>query len=68
MFIADTAIWRAANLLLAEHGQDAVVIVAQRLDELLQRGDTKAEGVWRSIAAAIEELRRAERLPGERVN
>jgi hypothetical protein len=68
MYIADTEIWRAAHMLIAEHGQDAVVIVAQRLDELLQRGDAKGEGVWRSIAAAIDELRRTERMPGERMN
>jgi len=68
MFIADANIWRAAHMLIAEHGADAVVIAAQRLDELLQRGDAKGEEVWRSIAAAIEELSRVERRPGERAH
>ena len=68
MFIADSTIWRAAHMLIAEHGADAVVIAAQRLDELLQRGDAKGEVVWRLIAAAIDELRRSEPLPGERVH
>jgi hypothetical protein len=68
MFIADSYIWRAAHMLIAEHGADAVTIAAQRLDELLQRGDAKGEGVWRRIAGAIDELRRSERLPGERIN
>lgn len=68
MYIADADIWRAAHMLFAEHGADAVTIAAERLDELLQRGDAKGELVWRSIAAAIDELRRSERLPGERIN
>jgi hypothetical protein len=68
MFIANSDIWRAAHRLMAEHGADAVMIAAQRLDELLQRGDAKGEGVWRLIAAALDELRRSERLPGERIH
>ena len=35
----DRDTWRAANLLIQEHGPDAVYHASQSADELLERGD-----------------------------
>lgn len=57
---SDLDIWRAAGLLIKRHGQDAALVAAQRADELLARGDTEGQTVWKRIARACEELRRGE--------
>jgi hypothetical protein len=56
--IPDLDIYRAAKLLIDQHGQDATIRAAERADELLEGGDTEGAAIWRAIAAAIEELRR----------
>jgi hypothetical protein len=40
---SDLDIWRAANLLIKRHGEDAVIVAAQRADELLAKGDVEGE-------------------------
>ena len=35
----ETDIWRAADLLVKRHGANAVIVAAQRADELLVNGD-----------------------------
>jgi hypothetical protein len=37
--VLDIDIWRAAHLLVREHGEDAPVHAATRADALLARGD-----------------------------
>ncbi len=66
--IADMDIWRAANLLVKQHGDDAAIVAAQRADELLASGDMDGEIVWMRILAAVKELQRGERQPDEAVN
>ena len=63
----DPDIWRAARLLIDQHGEDAALRAAQRADELLEAGDMDGVAVWRRITAAIEELRRGRR-EGESLN
>ena len=60
-------IYRAAKLVIDQHGDGAALHAAQRADELLADGDPEGSAVWRHILAAIEELRRG-RWPGEREN
>ena len=38
---SDLDIWRAANLLIRQHGADAEVVAAQRADEMLDRGESR---------------------------
>lgn len=64
--ITDPDIWRAAKLLVDQHGTDATLHAAQRADELMAAGDTEGWGVWRRIARAVDELLRAEPRPGEK--
>jgi hypothetical protein len=65
--IQDLDIYRAAKLLIDQHGQDAPIRAAERADELLEAGDIDGAGIWRTIMGAIEELQRG-RLDGESVN
>ena len=65
---ADLDIWRAANVLVKEYGDEAALMAARRCDALLANGDVDGERVWKSILRAVEELRRTERKDGEPVN
>ena len=60
-------IFRAAELVIDRHGDDAATRAAQRADELLEDGDVDGAAVWRRILAAVEELRRGRR-EGESLN
>jgi hypothetical protein len=57
--ISDLDIWRAANLLIREHGDDAEIVAARRADEMLERGDHDGQRVWLRIRRAIAELQAA---------
>ena len=52
----DRDIWRAANLLIREHGAEAEVVSVRRADETLERGDPDGQLVWLRIRRAIVEL------------
>jgi hypothetical protein len=66
--LRDIDIWRAAHLLMKQHGGDAVFEAAQRSDDMLARGDLEGAAVWRAIRRAIEDLARQELRKGERLN
>lgn len=61
--VPDLDIWRAANLLIGQHGDDAEITAASRADDLLDRGDIDGQRVWLRIRAAIAELRAPSGLP-----
>jgi hypothetical protein len=68
--ISDLDIWRAANLLIRQHGDDAELAAARRADLMhcrpvggslgfqpkLDRGDLEGQMVWKRIRRAIVEL------------
>ena len=54
--ISDLDIWRAANLLIRKHGDDAELEAAKRADLMLERGDRDGQSVWSRIRRAIEAL------------
>ncbi len=60
--------YRAASLLIKQHGDEAVIHAATRVYELLDAGDLDCAAVWRRIIRAIEELQRKEPGEGEAVN
>ena len=47
-------IWRSANLLVKQHGEDATFHAAMRADKLLDAGDLDGRGVWLRILWAIK--------------
>jgi hypothetical protein len=57
--IPDRDIWRAANLLIREHGIDAEILAARRADEMIERGEHDGQLVWLRIGRAIVELQAA---------
>jgi hypothetical protein len=59
--IDDPDIFRAAKLMIDQHGDDTAICAARRVDELLDGGDMDGTIVWRRIAEAIEELKRRRR-------
>ena len=66
--IPDLDIYRSAQALIKQHGQDAPIHAAMRADAMLDKGDLDGCDVWKRILRAVEELQRAERVQGERVH
>ena len=54
--IPDRDIWRAANLLIRQHKEDAEIVAARRADEMFERGERDGQLVWLRIKRAIVEL------------
>ena len=65
--IPDLDIYRAAKLLVDQHGEEALAHADGRIKRLMGDGDAEGAEIWRAIMAAIEELQRG-RLDGESVN
>ncbi len=61
---SDLDIYRSANELIKQHGEDAPILAAMRADELMETGDMDGRAVWLRIVKAIEELVSEER-PGD---
>lgn len=66
--IADADVWRAANLLIKQHGDDAPIHAAMRADELLAEGDLEGVAIWKAIIRAIDELLTKERPQGTSIH
>ncbi len=64
--IPDLDIYRSANLLIKQHGEDAPIHAAMCADAMLEVGDLDGYAVWKRILRAVGELQRAE--PGARVH
>jgi hypothetical protein len=54
--ISDLDIWRAANLLISQHGGWAELEACRLADLMLDRGDRDGELLWLRIRRAIAEL------------
>jgi hypothetical protein len=55
--ISDIDIWRCAQLMINNHGDEAAFEAATTADEWLSKGNFEAQRVWLRIAKAIDELR-----------
>ena len=65
---SDIDLYRSANELIEQHGEDAPILAAMRADELMDAGDMEGEAMWLRIVKAIEELLSEERPEGEKVH
>jgi hypothetical protein len=54
--VSDLDIWRAARLLIRNHGAEAELEAARLQDLMLDRGDEEGRRVWQRIRRAIEAL------------
>ncbi len=66
--VPDLDIWRSAKLLIDQHGADAAVEAAMRVDAMLEAGDLDGRAGWRCILAAVDKLLKAELADGDRVH
>ncbi len=62
--IPDLDIYRTANILVKQHGEDAPIEAAMRADAMLEKGDLGGDAVFQRIVRAAEELLSKERPPG----
>ena len=65
---SDLDVYRAANELIEQHGEDAPIHAAMRADELMATGDMEGVAVWKRIVKAIEELQSQERPDDAKVH
>ena len=65
---SDLDIYRSANELIEQHGEDAPILVAMRADELMEAGDMEGVAVWKRIGKAIEELQSLDRPDDAKVH
>ena len=56
MSVAEIDIWRSAKLLIDQHGDEAPIHAAMRVDELLEASDLDGYTVWKRVLKAVEEL------------
>ena len=66
--IPDLDIFRSAQVLVKQHGQDAPIHAALEADAMLEAGDLGGYAVWKRIIKAVEELQGTEPKPGEAVH
>jgi hypothetical protein len=60
-------VWRAARLLMEQHGSEAAARAADQICELASEGDVAGAITWRAVLQAVEELSRGRRN-GESLN
>ncbi|MEQ9445292.1 MAG: hypothetical protein RJS98_06990 [Rhodospirillaceae bacterium] len=56
MNTSEKDIYITANLLIAQHGEDAILEASSKIDEMLATGDLDGRSVWLRILNAIKEL------------
>ncbi len=64
---SDLDIYRTANVLIREHGEDAALEAAQRADAMLEKGSLAGQRVWKRVLAVVKEIHRQEPREGEAV-
>ena len=65
---SDLDIYRSANLLVQQHGEDAPIHAAMRADAMLETADLDGYGVWKRILRAVKELQGTGPKSGEAVH
>ncbi len=51
-------IYRSANVLIDQHGEDAPIFAAMQADKRAEAGDREGRRVWLRVIRAIQELQR----------
>ncbi len=65
---SDLDIFRSAQALVKQHGEDAPIQAAMRADAMLDCGDLDGLAVWKRILRAVEELQGTAPKSGEAVH
>ena len=61
-------IYRTANLMIKQHGEEASIHAAMKADEMLAQGNLDGKAIWLGVIKAIEELQSEERPEGVEVH
>lgn len=61
MMISGSELWRAARLLIDQHGINAPMLAVRWADEMLAAGDAQGRAVWLRILGAVKELQSTNR-------
>lgn len=56
--IPDIDIWRCAQLMINNHGEEAAIEAGIMADNFLSKGNIEAQRVWLRIAKAIDQLQK----------
>jgi hypothetical protein len=59
--IRDLDIYRSAQVLIREHGEDAALDATTWAIAMLDKGDLDRYAVWKRILRAVDEIQRIER-------
>ena len=59
---SDLDIYRSAQVLVKQHGEDAPIHAAMQADAMIEKGDLDGCAVWRRILRAVEDLQGAKVL------
>ena len=54
--ISDKELWQCARQQLSQHGDDAMVAAAMKMDAMLEAGDHAGYATWAGIALRIAKL------------
>ncbi len=65
---SDIDIYRSAQILVKQHGQDALIHAAMRADAMLEAGDLDGCAVWKRILRVVEELQREIATAGDQIH
>ncbi len=63
--IHDLDIYRSANVLIREHGDEAALEAAKHADAMLEKGNLEGQTVWKRIVRAVGEIQRTKQAPSE---
>lgn len=66
--VPDLDIYRSAKRLIKQHGDEAPIFAAMRVDAMAEAGDEEGHQVWRRISKAIDELQAKEPPVGAAVH
>jgi hypothetical protein len=61
---SDIDIFRSANILVKQHGEDAPIHAAMRADAMLEAGDLDGYAAWKRILRRVERTERNLRQRG----
>ena len=63
--IPELDIYRTANVLIKQHGEDAPIHAAMRADAMLEKGDLGGQAVWKRVLRAVGKLQETAPKSGE---
>ena len=66
--IPDLDIYRSANVIIKQYGEDAPIHATTLADAMFEKGDLNGYAVFKRILRAVEELRGQEPKSGEAVH